>query len=193
MTRSVYVIGGAGTGKSTFMSQLLDRLLDGDDMGPLEDLYSKPNKKNVVTLRGHFVGEAGMYLGKMRSSYPGTDGLDRATSPAGAEWLELGMHSGLSYIVAEGATLATRPFLSALYEHTNLLLIHLWVDEFVRELRFAERGSNQPEQFVRQTATRSANLLEDMRKLGVSWLSLNTADPSTWERGLTTAHRHLQN
>ena len=36
MMRSVYVIGGAGAGKSTFTSRLIDGL--GVEYGPLEDL-----------------------------------------------------------------------------------------------------------------------------------------------------------
>ena len=55
MTPSVYVIGGAGTGKSTFMSQMLDQL----SVLPLEelrDLHRTPNARGtIVTLRGHHV------------------------------------------------------------------------------------------------------------------------------------------
>lgn len=184
MTRSVYVIGGAGSGKSTFMDQLLGRL--GVEMGPLTDLASKPNARGTkVTLRGHgLVGEPGegLYIGCMRDSFPGTDGLDRASSIAGELWLELGDLP--KYIVAEGATLASRRFIGALHKHTELLLVHLHADEFVKELRFMERGSNQAEQFVRQTATRSANLERDMRKLGVRVYLCDTADPDGWEVAL---------
>ena len=74
MTQAVYIIGGAGTGKSTVTQALLD-LLD-RPLGPLEDLYSKANSRGtVITLRGHQMGEDGLYLGCMRDSFPGTDGL----------------------------------------------------------------------------------------------------------------------
>lgn len=190
--RSIYVIGGAGTGKSTFTRQLLDAL--DEPMGPLVELHSKPNVKNVVTLRGHEVGDSGIYLGVMRESFPGTDGLDRATSPAGAEWLRL-MHEragGYEWLLAEGATLATRPFLTALLETSDLLLVHLHADEFVKELRFHERGSTQAEQFVKQTATRSWNLLEDMAKAGADYVDIDTADVRSWMAGLNRAQRHLE-
>lgn len=189
--KSVYVIGGAGVGKSTFTSQLLDEI--GLPLGPLVELHSKPNVKNVVTVRGHEVGNSGIYLGVMRNSFPGTDGLDRATSPAGAEWLRL-MHErgeGHEWLLAEGATLATRPFLTALHETSDLLLVHLWADDFVKELRFMQRGSNQAEQFVKQTATRSLNLLGDMEKLGVNAYSGDAARTSDWDHALRLCHEHL--
>lgn len=189
--KSVYVIGGAGTGKSTFTAQLLDQI--GLPLGPLVELHAKPNVKNVVTVRGHEVGESGIYLGVMRDSFPGTDGLDRATSPAGAEWLRL-LHErgeGHEWLLAEGATLATRPFLTALHETSDLLLVHLLAEEFVKELRFMQRGSNQAEQFVKQTATRSWNLMGDMQKLGVAGINIDTADGDAWAWGLRQAFAHL--
>ena len=189
MTQSVYVIGGAGTGKSTFMEQLLDRL--GHPMGPLVDLASRPNARGVkITLRGHWLGLDGLYIGCMRESFPGTDGLDRASSIAGEEWLETGVLP--SFVIAEGNTMATRRFIGALHKHTNLLLVHLEADDFVKELRFLQRGSNQHEQFVRQTATRAGNLLADMEKDGVETISLDTSDPQLWDRALQACWIHLK-
>ena len=189
MTRSVYIIGGAGTGKSTFMAALLD----GHDLEPIRDLHSKPNKKNVVVLRGHHVdGGEGLYLGRWRESFPGTDGLDRATSPCGAEWLEMGGALSYGFILGEGATLATRPFIRALAEHTDLLLVHLYAEDFVKELRFAERGSTQPDSFVTATATRALNLWSEMKAAGVSDLDVDSADPQRWGYALNRARKHLR-
>jgi hypothetical protein len=156
MTRAVYVIGGAGTGKSTFTSQLLGLL--GCSYEPLEDLYSLPNKKqSLVTLRGHRLTPGdGLYLGVHRPSFPGTDGLDRASSFVGADWLRTAELP--SFIVAEGATLSTRPFIGALAERTELLLIHLVADPFLVDLRCLARGSVQADSFLVATATRARNL-----------------------------------
>ena len=162
MTRSVYVIGGAGTGKSTFTQALLDRA--GADLGPLLDLHQTPNSRGtLVTLRGHAVGDRGLYLGLMRDEFPGTDGLDRVSGLPGEEWLATEAREEVGWILGEGATLSTRRFLYALAEHTDLLLIHLWVEDFVRELWIAQRGSEQDEKFVTATATRAANLVPDLR------------------------------
>lgn len=183
MTQSLYIIGGSGTGKSTFMEQLL--LLDGLFRyypGPLTDLHTVKNARgNPVTLRGHRLGDDVLYLGVLRDSFPGTDGLDRASSIAGEAWLKTGAAEGLSVIVAEGATLATRRFLGALNAHTDLLLVHLVADDSVRQARFAARGSNQDPSFAKNTATRSANLARD---IPANVLTIDSGDRAAWDLGL---------
>lgn len=194
MTKSVYVIGGAGTGKSTFMADIFDaaHLV----AAPLEDFHVKANKKNDVTLRGHRVHNQvdaqGLYIGLIRDQFPGTDGLDRATSPTGEEWLQLGKHKEFDFIISEGNTLGTRRFLTALHQETDLLLVLLEADEFVRELRFLERGSNQSLQFVLGTATRSRNLFNDMAKQDVRGIIADSSDMGAWNSTLEDCLRHLE-
>lgn len=178
MTRSIYIIGGAGTGKSAFTARLIEALelkIDPE----LVELHSKQNAKALVTLRGHhlnYLGQRfmGLYLGVMRDEFPGSDGLDRATSPTGAEWLRMGELPSL--IISEGATLATRPFLTALQETTELLLVHLRASTEEVQRRFAQRGSDQDPKFVLNTVTRSANLERDMRKAGANVVTVDTED-----------------
>lgn len=172
MTRSVYVIGGAGTGKSTFMQALLDEL--GWTLNPeLIDLHSLRNAKALVTLRGHRVNEFdALYLGKMRESHPGTDGLDRASSPVGEQWLKTQRRPLV--ILGEGATLATRRFLEALHETTEVLFIRLWAPPEIVEARFKERGTAQDPKFVLNTVTRSNNLVEEFGGMTVD-------SSSAWE------------
>lgn len=172
------------------MAELLDLL--GREMGPLEDLHSKPNKKSVVTLRGQRLGTDGLYLGCMRDSFPGTDGLDRASSPTGEEWLLLGAHQEFQFIVSEGSTLATRRFLTALNAETDLLLLCLHAEDFIKDLRFQARGSTQAESFVKLSATRATNLAHDMWRLGVKVRDVDTADPAEWENALEVSQTFLQ-
>jgi len=187
MTRSVYIIGGAGTGKSTLMGELLE----GHTLGSLEDLHSKPNSRGtVITLRGHQVDSDGMYLGCMRDSFPGTDGLDRVSYIPGEEWLETSILP--SWIIAEGATLAARRFIRVLHATTDLLLVHLVADEFVVELRCMERGSKQDEKFVTGTTTRSFNLAHDMSKEGVQVWTVDTASPEECRQAGDIIREHLQ-
>lgn len=188
--RSIYIVGGAGVGKSTFTSQLLDEI-EANPLGPQEDLWSKPNAKVVVTLRGHRTQGSGMYLGKMRDSFPGTDGLDRASSPTGEEWLDRFQHLDLDYIIGEGATLATERFLNALHRRTDLLLVHLVCDPEVKAKRLADRGSDQAETFVLGTATRSANATAKMRAVGANVLGIETSSDMDWEIGLDICKAHL--
>lgn len=193
MVKSVYVVGGAGTGKSTFMAQLMDIAVS--QAGPLEDLHARQNAKALVTLRGHrlddYFGRSGIYLGRMRESFPGTDGLDRASSATGVEWLERGMAGEFDFLLAEGATLATRPFLTALHNRTDLLLVHLFADDFVKELRFFQRKSTQDSKFVLATATRSVNLLRDMVEARVDVLNVDTANPDEWAFARKAALEHI--
>lgn len=187
---SVYIVGGAGVGKSTFTAELLERL-EALPLGPLRDLHAKPNAKVTVTLRGHETQGGGIYLGKMRDSFPGTDGLDRASSPTGEEWLDRFMHLEHSYIIGEGATLATERFLSALQRRTNLLLVHLVCDPEVKSQRLAERGSGQKETFVLGTATRSANVTRKLDALGAEVLEVQTDSELDWEIALDLCQMQL--
>ena len=71
MTRTVYILGGAGTGKSTFTAELLEPW----DLGPLEIFHEEPlvrgkGRPAMIKVRGHLVetpeGVGGLYLGQMR-------------------------------------------------------------------------------------------------------------------------------
>lgn len=189
MTRALYVIGGAGVGKSTF----LGRIMRGYEFGPLQDLHSKKNAKAVVTLRGHEISNKyveGLYLGVQREEFPGSDGLDRASSPTGKEWLET--FDLPEVIVAEGATLATRPFLYALQETTDLRVVVLTCDPMVHDLRLLERGSGQLESFVQATITKTENLATDLGAQGVQLIQVDTGDQASWFQGLTDSINFLE-
>jgi GTPase SAR1 family protein len=199
MTRSVYVIGAAGAGKSTFTAELLERLYV--DLGPLEDLHGKPNAAgNTVTLRGHRMyekgdiqrGYIGIYLGVMRDQFPGSDGLDRASSPTGEEWLSMNERRHLpNVILAEGATLATRRFMYALNEHTDLLVLALRCDPVVHDLRLLARGAGQVTSFVQSTVTKTENLVRDLTAAGATVRWVESDDPGDWEDALHSAESHL--
>lgn len=195
MTQSVYIIGAAGTGKSTFTAELMK--LMGVELGPLEDLHSKPNAAgNKVTMRGHAMVNRnllGLYLGVMRDQFPGSDGLDRASSLPGEEWLHtLGYTGGLpDCILAEGATLATRRFMNALHDTTNLLVLALRCDPVIHDLRLAERGAEQVSSFVLSTVTKTENLVKDMRKAGARCEWIDADVPKYWEDALQLAESHL--
>lgn len=186
MTQSIYVIGGAGSGKSTFTAQLLDRMEL--HHGPLVDLYSLRNAKALVTLRGHYLfnpadANVGLYLGVQRDAFPGSDGLDRASSPVGEAWL-IEEDCMPRLIISEGATLATRRFLTALHSGTDLLLVHLFAEPEEVLRRFEQRGSSQAPSFVANTVTRSANLARDLAAMGANLLTVRSDDDDAWEVAL---------
>lgn len=177
--RSVYIIGGAGTGKSTFMANLLTTL--DVAMGPCEVFHRRAKTNGVMDpISGHWLGSQagrGLYIGRMRDSFPGTDGLSRSCSPVAIEWLETQQLP--AFIIGEGATLATQGFLSVLSARTELMVVHLRAHPEEVRRRLLERGSNQPESFVRATATRSANLAA---KFGA--LDVDTTISLVWEMAL---------
>lgn len=188
MIPSIYVVGGAATGKSTFVSALLQ----GRAFGPLIDLHMKPDSRgNRIVLRGHELDDGGLYIGHMRPEFPGTDGLNRASAITGQEWLENGGAKAYRYIVAEGITLSNRRFVTALHRHTDFMLVHLWCESFVKDLRCLERGSAQSPGFMKSSATRARNLWTELTADGVQTLSVDTADPALWDYALDVSRMLL--
>lgn len=194
MTQAVYILGGAGTGKSTFTAELLTRM--GAELEPLEDLHAKRNAKALVTLRGHRF-DRGIYLGVMRDQFPGSDGLDRASSPTAEEWLHKhqegfnGSGTLPERIVGEGATLATRRFLYALNLTTDLLVIALRCDPMIHDLRLLARGSGQVSSFVDSTVTKTVNLVADLEKQQANVMWVDSDHDWNWEYALLAAEKHL--
>jgi len=188
VTRSIYILGGAGTGKSTFMAQLMDEAILGYETALTDFCTVKNARGNPVTLRGHYVdtydGVRGVYLGYMRDSFPGTDGLDRASSIAGEAWLQGDLPE---FIIAEGNTLATSRFLTALSEATEMLLVHLTCEDWIRELRFIERGSEQNAGWVKNSDPRCRNLFNRF-----GGLEVDSADPTAWKLALAGCLAHLR-
>lgn len=189
--RAVYLVGGAGSGKSTLCQVLLHEL--GGELGPHEDVYTVLNSiGRPEILRGHRVGEAGFYLGRMRESFPGTDGLSRSTVIAGEAWLRDPDAWHPEWLLGEGATFATKGFLATLGDTTDLLLVHLTVGPAELERRFAERGSDQDRRFVQATVTRSANTAERMTQCGARVLTVDTEDSTALDLATDLCLLHLR-
>lgn len=194
MTQSVYMLGGAGTGKSTFMAQLIERM--GFSLGPLEDIHATiGGHGRAVTLRGHDISNEdtrGYYLGVMRDGlFPGTDALERVSHGPATAWVRAGNLPPV--IVSEGATLAVRPFLYALNECTDMLALAFRCEEWVHELRLLERGTGQAGSFIASSVTRTNNMVHDLRKAGARVQWVDSDDPRSWEAGLQSAVNHLEN
>lgn len=196
MTRAVYVLGGAGTGKSTFVAEMISVW----ELGPFREVHAAPlvrgkGRPAMIKVRGHDLtthrGPEGFYLGQMRAEFPGTDGLDRVCGPAVNDWLRT--QPLPEFIVAEGALLANERQLPVLAEATELLVIHLMVDEFIADLRFLQRGSNQAETYVATTVTKSAKMARLMTELRVPVQAVDTEDRGQWDEAIAMARYWLLN
>ena len=181
MSRYAYIVGGAASGKSTFMSELLG--LMNVELRPLTDIWSAPKVNGaVVKLRGHYWSHTdgttldGVYLGVQRPLHPGADGLDKACQPAALSWARTAEHPPM--VVGEGAVLANTAFLGSL---NNLLLVHLTASSEEISRRCRQRGSNQAESFIAGTATRARNLAAWK---GSPVLEVDTESQSDWSMSL---------
>jgi hypothetical protein len=160
--------------------------------GPHEDFYTVLNSAGrPEILRGHRLTQDGFYLGRLRESFPGTDGLSRSTVIAGEAWLRDPEAWHPSFLIGEGATFATRGFLDELHRSTHMLLIHLVASSEVVSERFAQRGSNQDPTFVKATVTRSLNTAERLAGAGTRVLTVDTGDDPAVDIALDICSWHL--
>lgn len=164
MTRSVYIIGAAGSGKSTLTEHLIDTQL-GWSLGEPETLHRSLVATHRVRFRGQRLYDAGedeigVYFGVRRAEFPGTDACDKVCGPVAREWLR---ETELPpVLIGEGLRFTTRPFLTALSEVSDLTIVHLVASEEELERRTLGRGSVHSDTFVTSTATRARNIAKFM-------------------------------
>lgn len=161
MKQAVYLLGAPGVGKSTLMAHLLKNVTLG------------PETPILNTLRGHFF-ENGVYVGKMREAFPGTDGLAMSVARYAEEWAAWASDG---IIVGEGARLGYPRFLETLKTARDLTLIHLHATQTELAHRRDMRGSTQNEQWMRGAETRARNAynaVNSTNKIEVNTTGLNS-------------------
>jgi hypothetical protein len=128
-------------------------------------------------LFGHWLlGEdldLGVYLGRLRPEYPGTDALSLSVAPHALSWLET-LDPGLDLVLGEGARLSHAGFLQALAAKTDLLVVYLAVtpEESLRR-REARGGKLLTEKYVLAATTRAANTAAWCKEIGIPFLGLD--------------------
>jgi hypothetical protein len=161
VTKSIYIIGAPGAGKSTLMYQLLD----GWKVGP----YEKWTRREMF---GHYLNHpvegAGAYLGHLRPEYPGTDALSLSVAPQALSWLKSIPVLGLDWVFGEGARLSHKGFLEALAACTDLTVIYLQVDpEEAARRRLARGGKLLSDQYCKIATTKAANVAAACLEAGI--------------------------
>jgi guanylate kinase len=146
----IIAVGGVpGTGKTTIIEKIIDRIEDWEVAKPAELLDSI------------FSPALNLYvLGKYQPWYDGegyaqgTDRLSMAVQPKAIEFLK----TCKSNILFEGDRLFTQGFLEACSAFGDLSIFLLQSNQETLQERYDERGSEQSEQFIRSRATKYNNL-----------------------------------
>jgi len=140
-----YMIGMPGTGKTTLMKALMERI------------GGEWKQERVIDLLDTHVSGQYRVLGKYEEgqTFAGTDRLSMAVAPKAIEWIQTKPNE---IIFGEGDRLNNKGFFDACGD--DLTIIHLTVPDSVREERYALRGSEQSEKFIQTTKTKCQNILE---------------------------------
>lgn len=164
MTRSLYIIGAPGAGKSTAMAQVLE----GWAVGPYQRWTSREMFGHYLT---HPEKGRGAYLGHLRPEYPGTDALSLSVAPQALLWLDSLPLLGLDWVFGEGVRLSHLPFLTALAEATDLSVVYLRVDpEVAAQRRLARGGKQLGERFCKAMTTKAHNVALGCDEAGIKVL-----------------------
>lgn len=147
----VYLIGIPGTGKSTVMKKVMEKIVDNRKPEWVPD-------RPIDLLDTHVLkGERIRVLGKYEEgeTFSGTDRLSMAVAPKAIEWVQTNPNE---VVFGEGDRLNNKAFFESC--KPNLHIIHLTVSDEERQRRYAERGSEQPEKFIQTCRTKCKNILD---------------------------------
>jgi len=169
MSKSLYLIGEPGVGKSTVLSAFCANYLLGLEQQLLAKLWGDEL----------FVEDKlfGYRLGRTRESFSGTDALAMSVNPDAVQWVNT--YPLPQIVVGEGARLANKKFLTALNDKTSLLLV-LVVANNAAERRL-DRGSNQNPSWIKGRATASLNLFEVALELGWTTMVVDNSEQTPEE------------
>ena len=164
VSRSLYVIGAPGTGKTTLMNEVVAAL--GLRWLPDErvwrEIWVNPLCDENGVLRG-------LSFGKARGAFSGTDALSMSALPRALEYIR---ETELpDYVLGEGMRLSSPKFLAELDQVAPLTLVYLSAsEETVAERRAGREGDKLTSTFVKQARTRAANAAEAMETFGYNVL-----------------------
>lgn len=161
--RKVIAVGGRpGTGKTT----LFRKYMEGKNFQPVEP--AKLVSANYDANRDLYI------LGKYEEGelFAGTDRLSMAVQPALQEWIA----SHNCNVLFEGDRVFNQSFLefAMALPDTELHVVYLKAPEDTLKERYADRGSDQSEQFLRGRETKYNNLLSNFELMSYTTEFNNT-------------------
>jgi ribose 1,5-bisphosphokinase PhnN len=183
MTDAIYLVGAMGTGKSTVMAAIMDQL--GLDTGEWYKVWPSATRSEFrgEHLEDVVTGEyRGLYLGRTRPEFPGTDAIGLASHAEALNWVRIAPELP-PLVLGEGARLGTASFLGALAERCSRFVVaHLVAPEGVLDDRLAqrragqERESGKSESFRKSTVTRARNAVA-----GLPHIEIDTSEKDPQE------------
>lgn len=144
----VVVMGEPGTGKSTFMRHYMSR-------------KEWRAEFTAVKMVPYHTDGAGLYiLGKYEDGevFAGTDRMSMAVQPEAVAFLKKVASEGAKAVLFEGDRLSNQSFIEHCIDNYDTTVIYFDVNVAERQRRYAERGSDQSEQFLRGRETKYGNL-----------------------------------
>jgi broad-specificity NMP kinase len=161
--RKIIAVGGRpGTGKTT----LFRKYMEGKGFQPIEP--AKLVSANYEPSRDLYI------LGKYEEGevFAGTDRLSMAVQPALQEWIA----SHNCNVLFEGDRVFNQSFLefAMALPDTELHVVYLKASEDTLKERYADRGSDQSEQFLRGRETKYNNLLSNFELMSYTTEFNNT-------------------
>lgn len=154
--RKIVAVGGVpGTGKTTLFRKFMEDR-EWEEV-KLNDLVYAMKSGDLIVLGKYEEGE----------TFAGTDKLSMAVQPKVQEWLEATPHCKILF---EGDRIFNQSFLEFCLNlpDTDLDLVYLKADQKLLEQRYADRGSDQSEKFLRGRETKYNNILSNFELMMVT-------------------------
>lgn len=142
----IAIFGEPGSGKSTLMKRLMTELQISQEI--YNDFKLVPYHKNeqIYVLGKYEEGE----------TFGGTDKMSMAVQPEAVKFLaQLPVDATVLF---EGDRLCTASFLEHCAENYDTTIVYLKTNKETRQVRYAERGSNQDETWLRGRESKINNI-----------------------------------
>jgi dephospho-CoA kinase len=146
----VALFGEPGSGKSTLMTKLMERLGVSREFKSDFKLVPYHQKDNVYILGKYEIGE----------TFGGTDKMSMAVQPEAIKFLA--SLDKESIVIFEGDRLCTSSFLEHCNDKYELTMVYLSTSKSIREERYKERNSNQDETWLKGRESKISNILSNL-------------------------------